>query len=537
MRTSRSIHSSFTVILLTAALVLGTLPASAADPIDRFVDDDRSVHEGSIDAIAQIGLTTGCNPPVGDRYCPDRQLTRGELATMLVRVTGLSTSDTGRFVDVSGSAHRNSIEALAAAGITNGCNPPADDRFCPDRTVTRGEFAALLARSLELEGGSKEFRDASSHIFSSEIAALAANGVTRGCNPPDNDRFCPDRRVTRGEVATFMARALGLEVIPNTDNDDSGSGGGGEGDPGMPPPPADPPPEGTAAYPGQPASGTVLWGASVDYNDDPRPRHEIPTGENLSLRRTFFQWNHRTGYMIDVARADINNDRLPWVSIKTPTWTEMASGARDAEIDAMLRGLDGLPGAVWLTVHHEPDGGGPSDGADQASGPQGHLAMNRRVRQRMTALGVDNVALAPILISWSWSSQSGRNPDQWWDSGVYDFLGVDHYACYSGAASCQGESLLNPLWSQIRSWAAEKGVDVAVGEWGLRGSDASAGQRVSQWFDSAVRSGSDGGGARVVGLAAYDADPHNTVSYRLRGEQLEVFHARMKDPRVADPPH
>lgn len=272
-------------------------------------------------------------------------------------------------------------------------------------------------------------------------------------------------------------------------------------------------------------------------NESPTQRHEVPTGETLSLRRTFFQWSHRTGYMIDTARSDIQSGRLPWVSIKTPDWVDMASGAHDSEIDAMLRALDGLPGVVWLTVHHEPEGGGAADGPDQASGPSAHLDMNRRIRQRMNSLGVDNVALAPILIGWTWNSSSGRDPDQWWDSGVYDFLGVDHYACYNNASSCQGESLVSPLWSSIRRWAAQRGVDVAVGEWGLRGRGADAGERVTAWFESAVRSHSDGGGARVVGLAAYDAEPHNAASYRLSGEQLEVFHRAMQDDRAAESPN
>jgi hypothetical protein len=40
------------------------------------------------------------------------------------------------------------IESLAAAGITQGCNPPLNDRFCPDKSVTRGQMAAFLARAL-----------------------------------------------------------------------------------------------------------------------------------------------------------------------------------------------------------------------------------------------------------------------------------------------------------------------------------------------------------------------------------------------------
>ncbi|VAV92897.1 hypothetical protein MNBD_ACTINO02-2304 [hydrothermal vent metagenome] len=33
-------------------------------------------------------------------------------------------------------------------------------------------------------------------------------GITLGCNPPDNDRFCPDNVVTREQMAAFLQRAL-----------------------------------------------------------------------------------------------------------------------------------------------------------------------------------------------------------------------------------------------------------------------------------------------------------------------------------------
>lgn len=39
-----------------------------------------------------------------------------------------------------------------------------------------------------------------------DIAWLAGTGITRGCNPPANDRFCPDQTVTRAQMATFMHR-------------------------------------------------------------------------------------------------------------------------------------------------------------------------------------------------------------------------------------------------------------------------------------------------------------------------------------------
>ena len=57
-------------------------------------------------------------------------------------------TDGSRFVDDDGSVFEREIELLAAAGITKGCNPPTNDRFCPHAPVRRGELAAFLHRAI-----------------------------------------------------------------------------------------------------------------------------------------------------------------------------------------------------------------------------------------------------------------------------------------------------------------------------------------------------------------------------------------------------
>jgi len=47
-----------------------------------------------------------------------------------------------------------------------------------------------------------------SSIFASDIGRLATAGITRGCNPPANDLFCPADVVTRSQLAAFLHRAL-----------------------------------------------------------------------------------------------------------------------------------------------------------------------------------------------------------------------------------------------------------------------------------------------------------------------------------------
>ena len=51
------------------------------------------------------------------------------------------------------------------------------------------------------------------HPFFRFIEALAASGITRGCSlsPP---LFCPDDPVSRGEMAVFLSRGLGLQFAP-----------------------------------------------------------------------------------------------------------------------------------------------------------------------------------------------------------------------------------------------------------------------------------------------------------------------------------
>jgi hypothetical protein len=200
------------VTRILAVVVIGVLSQLA--PGGTFSDDDGSTHEASIEAIAHAGVTKGCNPPAGDLYCPDSPVTRGQMSAFLARALDLAPSSANRFVDDDDDIFEDSIDRLAAAGITLGCNPPANDRFCPDQVMTRAQMAAMLVRAFGYRGGpSDRFVDDDNDIFEDSIDRLAAAGITLGCNPPDNDRFCPRDRVTRAQMATFLTRALQLDPI------------------------------------------------------------------------------------------------------------------------------------------------------------------------------------------------------------------------------------------------------------------------------------------------------------------------------------
>jgi hypothetical protein len=175
--------------------------------IDPFTDDNASVHEADLAELYARSILMGC----GDRTaCPNATITRGQMAALLRRALHLSAGSDS-FTDDDDSEFEADINALAAAGIARGCQP---SRFCPDAPVTRGQMAAFLSRAMDLnEGaGTDSFVDDDTSVFEADIDRIATAGIAVGCNPPQNTEFCPTADVTRGQMASFLRRALGFPV-------------------------------------------------------------------------------------------------------------------------------------------------------------------------------------------------------------------------------------------------------------------------------------------------------------------------------------
>ncbi len=191
----------------------GTAQATVTVWISAGFDDvpPSSVFHDDIMWLASQGITRGCNPPDNTMFCPGQYVTRGQMAAFLVRALHYTAgAGADLFGDDNGSIFELDIDLLGTAGVTRGCNPPVNDRFCPDALVTRGQMAAFLARAFHLTslGQVDLFDDDNGSIFELDIDKLGATGVSKGCNPPDNDRFCPDAYVTREQMAAFIKRAV-----------------------------------------------------------------------------------------------------------------------------------------------------------------------------------------------------------------------------------------------------------------------------------------------------------------------------------------
>ena len=136
-------------------------------------------------------------------YCPLANVTRGEMASFLARALHLPPTATDYFTDDETSSHEANINRIAAAGITTGCG---GGKYCPLANVTRGEMASFLARALDLPSTANDyFTDDETSSHEDNINRAAAAGITSGCGP---GKYCPTANVTRGQMAAFLHRAF-----------------------------------------------------------------------------------------------------------------------------------------------------------------------------------------------------------------------------------------------------------------------------------------------------------------------------------------
>ncbi len=183
--------------------VLGTPPGF-------FVDIAGNVHHDQIHDIHARGITRGCNPPLNTMYCPERSISKGELAAFLNRAFDFPSTSQDFYTDDTGSIFEDDINRIAAAGVVVTCG--GAKLYCPAKPVLREEMASFLAQAFGYTKGANidAFIDDNSSQYETAINLIAHVGVTKGCNPPANDEFCPKREVRRDEMASFFDRALDL---------------------------------------------------------------------------------------------------------------------------------------------------------------------------------------------------------------------------------------------------------------------------------------------------------------------------------------
>ena len=161
----------------------------------------------AINNAAENGLITGSD----GRFYPDDNMTRAEMATIMVRACGATEdADISAFKDVKANDwFYASVSKAVAMGAFNG----NAEKFNPNNSITRQEAFVVLSRVFGLAINEKvdtaildQFKDVKdiADWAKNDIAAIVASGYVGG----NDGKLNPNANITRAEFAVVMDRLV-----------------------------------------------------------------------------------------------------------------------------------------------------------------------------------------------------------------------------------------------------------------------------------------------------------------------------------------
>ena len=140
------------------------------------------------------------------KFAPDASMTRAEAAQMFYNLLQNKTADQNvKFTDVAATAwYSNAVSTLAARGVINGVG---DNKFAPEKTISRAEFTAIAVRLAKSNAAADtKFTDVSANAwYSGAVRTAISYGWITGYS---DNTFRPNNRITRAEVVTVTNRML-----------------------------------------------------------------------------------------------------------------------------------------------------------------------------------------------------------------------------------------------------------------------------------------------------------------------------------------
>ncbi|MGX5528950.1 S-layer homology domain-containing protein [Bacillus toyonensis] len=128
---------------------------------------------------------------------------REHLAAFLYRYLKPQDSTNNPFVDIGDSNFKKEILALTARGIFS---VNVEKQFNPKNNMTRAEMAAVLVRTFDLKPqGNFDFTDMKGHWANEYVKILAGNKITNGTG---DGNFNPNGLVTREQFSVFLYRTI-----------------------------------------------------------------------------------------------------------------------------------------------------------------------------------------------------------------------------------------------------------------------------------------------------------------------------------------
>ncbi len=144
-----------TALMFALAGMVGAMVATpiAVYATHVFTDvSDSAFYSNSVTWMKDNGITVGCNPPANTKYCPNDNLTRGEMAVLMKRLSENKIVDAATAVNADNATNADNAETLdgfsanqllrVASGSTD--NAPDDNGFMVSATITAPQAGWLI---------------------------------------------------------------------------------------------------------------------------------------------------------------------------------------------------------------------------------------------------------------------------------------------------------------------------------------------------------------------------------------------------------
>lgn len=209
---SLSLSTSDISIEVDNAVSYVTVPVHGDAPVvpeNPFTDvAEGACYYDAVLALAEQGIINGMTETT---FCPDNQLTRAQVVTMLYRMAGAPETDAAAaFADVpEGAYYADALAWAVETGVTEGVS---ETEFAPDMDVTREQFVTFLYRFAALEGQAdgepadlSAFQDAAlvADWAQEAMAWAVGQGIVEGVT---EDTIVPQGTATRAQAVTMLYR-------------------------------------------------------------------------------------------------------------------------------------------------------------------------------------------------------------------------------------------------------------------------------------------------------------------------------------------
>jgi hypothetical protein len=138
-----------------------------------------------------------------------RKFIAGTVSAAVVASAIAPVASAASFSDVdANSVHAKAIDALSETGIIKGYE---DGTFKPGKSITRGQAAKMIARTIEGEGEVEQVFDDVPVTADEELVKAAYEVFTAGAMTGSNGKLMPNKEITRQQMAKVLVEAFGLE--------------------------------------------------------------------------------------------------------------------------------------------------------------------------------------------------------------------------------------------------------------------------------------------------------------------------------------